>query len=72
MKKYIIDVAETYKRSVEIEAETEDSARDIITKKINTGDLDIPCDGGDYDYECELFASEVEENEVKFHERFNE
>ena len=48
MKKYIIDVVETYKRSVEIKAE----------------DIDIPCDGGGYDYEYELFASEVEESEV--------
>lgn len=64
MKKYIIDVVETYKRSVEIKAETEDEARDIVSEKINTGDIDIPCDGGGYDYEYELFASEVEESEV--------
>ena len=64
MKKYIIDVVETYKRSVEIKAETEDEARNIVAEKINTGDIDIPCDGGGYDYEYELFASEVEEREV--------
>ena len=62
MKKYIIDVVETYKRSVEIEAETEDEAQDIVAEKINAGD--IPCDGGGYDYGCELFVSEVEESEV--------
>ena len=64
MKKYIIDITETYKRSVEIKAETEYEAREIVAEKINTGDIDIPCDGGGYDYGCELFASEVEENEV--------
>ena len=64
MKKYIIDVVETYKRSVEIKAETEYEARDIVVEKINTGDIDIPCDGGGYDYGYELFASEVEESEV--------
>lgn len=63
MKKYIIDVVETYKRSVEIKAETENEARNIVAEKINTGDIDIPCDGG-YDYEYKLFASEVEESEV--------
>lgn len=36
MKKYIIDVVETYKRSVEIKAETEDEARNIVAEKINT------------------------------------
>ena len=50
--------------SVEIKAETEDEARNIVAEKINTGDIDIPCDGGGYDYEYELFASEVEESEV--------
>ena len=64
MRKYIIDVVETYKRSVEIEAETEGEAKDIVAEKINTGEIDIPCDGCGYDYGYELFASEVEEHEV--------
>lgn len=64
MRKYIIDVVETYKRSVEIEAETEGEAKDIVAEKINTGEIDIPCDGCGYDYVYELFASEVEEHEV--------
>lgn len=64
MKKYIIDITETYKRSVEIEAETEGTAKDIVAEKINAGDIDIPRDGCGYDYEYELFASEVEEYEV--------
>lgn len=34
MKKYIIDVVETYKRSVEIKAETEDEARNIERKRL--------------------------------------
>lgn len=34
--KYIIDIVETYKRSVEQEAESEDAARDIVAEKINT------------------------------------
>ena len=62
--KYIIDIVETYKRSVEQEAESEDAARDIVAEKINTWDIDIPCDGRCYDYEYELFASEVEESKV--------
>lgn len=49
---------------MEIKAETEDEARNIVAEKINTGDIDIPCDGGGYDYEYKLFASEVEESEV--------
>ena len=35
-----------------------------IIDVVETGDIDIPCDGGGYDYEYELFASEVEESEV--------
>ena len=49
---------------MEIKAETEDEARNIVAEKINTGDIDIPCDGCGYDYEYELFASEVEESEA--------
>lgn len=61
MKKFKIDITETYKRTIEIEAESEDEAYEMIEEKIMEGEIDVPCDGGDYDYSRDLFVSETKE-----------
>lgn len=63
MLKFKVEVVEIYRRYVEFEAENEDAAYQIIDGKINEGEIDLPCDGGDYKYDRELFISEVKENE---------
>lgn len=61
MKKFKVDIVETYKRTIEIEAESEDEAYEMIEEKIMEGEIDVPCDGGDYDYSRDLFVSETKE-----------
>ena len=61
MKKFKVDITETYKRTIEIEAESEDEAYEMIEEKIMEGEIDVPCDGGDYDYSRDLFVSETKE-----------
>ena len=64
MKKFKVEVVETYRRYVEVEAQDKDAAYQDIEDKINNGEIDLPCDGEDYKYDRELFVSEVkEENE---------
>ena len=61
MKKFKVNIVETYKRTIEIEAESEDEAYDMVEEKIMEGEIDVPCDGGDYDYLRDLFVSETKE-----------
>lgn len=61
MKKFKVNIVETYKRTIEIEAESEDEAYDMVEEKIMEGEIDVPCDGGDYDYSRDLFVSETKE-----------
>lgn len=49
--KYKVEIAETYKRTVEIEANSSGEAYEIVDEMINSGEIDIPCDGSEYDYE---------------------
>ena len=50
---------ETYRRYIEVETLDEDAAYQDIEDKINEGEIDLPCDGGDYKYDRELFVTEV-------------
>ena len=61
MKKFKVNIVETYKRTIEIEAENEDEAYDMVEEKIMEGEIDVPCDGGDYDYSRDLFVSKTKE-----------
>lgn len=63
MSKYKVEIVETYRRYVEVEAQDEDTAWDEITNKIEEGIIDLPRDGEDYKYDRELFVSEVKEDE---------
>lgn len=60
-KKYRVEIIETYRRYVEIEAEDEDAAYNDIDNQIAEGVIDLPCDGDDYKYDRELFVSEIKE-----------
>lgn len=61
--KYKVEIVETYRRYVEVEAQDEDAAYQEIDNKINEGEIDLPCDGENYKYDRELFVSEIKENE---------
>lgn len=60
--KYRVEVVETYRRYVEVEAQDENVAYQEIDDKINEGLINLPCDGEDYKYDRELFVLEVKEN----------
>ena len=61
MSKFKVEIVETYRRYVELEAQDEDAAYQEIDDKINEGEIDLTCDGEDYKYDRELFVSEVKE-----------
>lgn len=61
MKKFKVDIVETYKRTIIIEAENDDEAYEVVDEKVTEGEIDLPCDGGDYDYSRDLFVSETKE-----------
>ena len=50
MSKFKVEIVETYRRYVEVEAQDEDAAGDDITNKIEEGLIDLPRDGEDYKY----------------------
>ena len=54
---YKVDIKETYKRTVVIEAVNEDEAYEKIEYMIESGEIDLPCDGGDYNYSRDLFVT---------------
>lgn len=58
--KYRVDITETYKRTVEIEADNLEEVYDHVNDMVDNGEIDLPCDGGDYDYSVELFAKRSE------------
>lgn len=62
MQKFKVEIVETYRRYVEVDAKDEDVAYQKIDDKINEGEIDLHCDGEDYKYDRELFVSEVKEN----------
>ena len=59
MPKFKVKIVETYRRYVEVEADDEDAAWDDITNQIEEGLIDLPRDQDDYQYDRELFVSEV-------------
>lgn len=61
MSKFKVEIVETYRRYVEVEAENEDADYQDIDDKIAEGEIDLPCDGENYKYNRELFVSEVKE-----------
>lgn len=59
MKKFKVEIVEEYRRTVEIEAEDDDEAYEMVNRKVAEGEIDLPCDGGKYDYSRELFVNET-------------
>ena len=59
MQKFRVEIVETYRRYIEVEAQDEDTAYQEINDKIEEGEIDLPRDGEDYKYDRELFVSEV-------------
>lgn len=55
--KYKVDITETYKRTIEVEAEDSDEAYEKVDEMVNEGIIDLPCDGDDYDYERYLMVN---------------
>lgn len=69
MSKFKVKIVETYRRYVEVEADDEDAAWDDITNQIEEGLIDLPRDQDDYQYDRELFVSEVKvENQLNISE----
>ena len=69
MPKFKVKIVETYRRYVEVEADDEDAAWDDITNQIEKGIIDLPRDQDDYQYDRELFVSEVKvENQLNISE----
>ena len=69
MPKFKVKIVETYRRYVEVEADDEDAAWDDITNQIEEGLIDLPRDQDDYQYDWELFVSEVKvENQLNISE----
>lgn len=60
-KKFKVEIVETYRRYVEVEAEDEDTAYNDIDNQIAEGIIDLPCDGDNYKYGRALFVSEIKE-----------
>lgn len=60
-KKYEVDIAETFKRTVEVLAVSEDNAYELVDDLINDGEIDLPCDGGGYNYSRDLFVGKSED-----------
>lgn len=58
MKKFRVNIVETYRRQVEVEAQDADEAYEEIDSRINEGLIDLPCDGEEYRYSRELFVKE--------------
>ena len=59
MKTFKVNITETYARTIEVEAEDQYDAYDKIDVLINDGEIDLPCDGGHYDYERKLEVNEL-------------
>lgn len=64
MKKYVVKVVEKFTRYIEVWAESEDAALDTITNKMTGGEIDLPCDGGDYKYDNDIEVVDEIHSEV--------
>lgn len=60
--KYRVEIVETYRRYIDVEAQDEDAAYQDIDNKIAEGEIALPCDRDDYKYDRELFVSKIKEN----------
>lgn len=54
MKTFKVKITEVYTREIEVQAENGYDAYDKVDTMINNGEIDLPCDGEDYDYKREL------------------
>lgn len=54
-----VKITETYCRTVEIEADDSEKAYDSVDEMIKDGEVDLPCNGGDYEYERKIEVSEL-------------
>ena len=61
MPKFKVEIVETYRRYIEVEAEDEDAAYENVDNQVAEGVIDLPRDGKDYKYDRELFVSEIKE-----------
>lgn len=59
MTTFKVNITETYARTIEVEAKDQYDAYDKIDVLINDGEIDLPCDGGYYDYERKLEVKEI-------------
>ncbi len=60
VSKFKVEIVETYRRYVEVEAENEDAAWDDVSTRIENGELSR--EGAYYDYDRELFVSEIKKD----------
>lgn len=54
MTTFKVKITEVYTREIEVQAENRYDACDKVDTMINNGEIDLPCDGDDYDYNREL------------------
>ena len=59
MKTFKVKITEAYTREIEVRAENGYDAYDKVDTMINDGEIDLPCDGGNYGYKRELEVKET-------------
>lgn len=59
MKTFKVKITEVYTREIEVRAENGYDAYDKVDTMINDGEIDLPCDGGNYGYKRELEVNET-------------
>ena len=59
MKTFKVKITEAYTREIEVRAENRYDAYDKVDTMINDGEIDLPCDGGKYDYKRELEVNKL-------------
>lgn len=55
-----IEIVETYRRKIKVHSTDQYKAYNMVEEMVNNGDIDLPCDGGNFDYNRELYVKEVE------------
>lgn len=63
LKEFRIKITETYTRTVTVKANDYYSADEKVNADINSGEIDLPCDGGEYQYS--LMLEDVTEKNKK-------
>lgn len=59
MGMFEVNITETYTRTIKVEAEDQYDAYDKVDVLINGGEINLPCDGGNYEYERKLGVKEM-------------